>query len=80
MGQNMRCTRIPAAQGAQKGQRPYGSKQSDWGMGRASASVGSLGSVQTSVPDVWYFVEKMGWSQSSSRWAHGATAARGSSA
>ncbi|POS70015.1 hypothetical protein DHEL01_v211595 [Diaporthe helianthi] len=39
-------------------------------MGRAStASVGSPGSVQTSVPDVWYFVEKMGWSQSSSRWA-----------
>ena len=56
--------------------RAAASRQSGWGVGRASASVGSLGSVQTSVPDVWYFVEKMGWSQSSSRWAHGATAAR----
>ena len=46
----MRCTRILAAQG---GNGPTG-------VGRASASVGSLGSVQTSVPDVWYFVEKNG--------------------
>lgn len=58
------------------GTGPTAASKSGWGVGRPSASVGSLGSVQTSVPDVWYFVEKMGWSQSSSRWAHGATAAR----